>query len=390
MLKIKRMVSGILAALTISGVVSGCKNNNTQDKTAETKEPYVIELPIVGSIKEEQELETLIEKVNSEGAMRVLYDDYILVIGDIVKTEVDYELLNKIIDLFGRINEDKTIMYFPASINNINFDNLNVEDSELEITIADGNVDLANIKRAIEKNPTTNISVYYFEEQQVSELLELFKLISDNNGEVTIQTYTKVSDEAFKKLLEGIQRDWHFSRFSIGAYQDFTSYVSKFNADTLTLDVSFLEESNKMQVAEGVKYFYINSYLPREKEFALKVSLPDSLKAIDINYDYIDRVIIDDIKNASLRARTSEIEKLNTFVTLGYFDYPDFRIVAGDYVFDKNYYFTDGQIEVSREGTDLGIAQLERDSDGNIEKIIITDKVMSQELAKHLKRTRNS
>ena len=156
MRKIKPIISGILAGLTISGLVScGEKKETIQEE--EKHESYVVELPIEDekSLLEpnyEEELKSLIDNLDSETVLVEYGDLDNLIIVDQQKGEVNYDKLNEIIEVYSKIDSNfKDIMYIPSYLYNIDFNKLNIEDLNSGIYLSYPIVDVNNINTNIDK-----------------------------------------------------------------------------------------------------------------------------------------------------------------------------------------------------------------------------------------------
>ena len=148
------------------------------------------------------------------------------------------------------------------------------------------------------------------------------------------------------------------------------------------LSLAFIDNvlSSTYRINEGTKILDIYCYTPNK---TLYLEIPSSLIELYLNYNYMNKAIIEGSKNIELRATSSNYEKLNTYIELGYFDYDEFSLTAGDYTFKKQS-FTDYEIVLDYNDEEIGTVELIRDETGNITdlKIIKKEKKLVRTLTK--------
>lgn len=376
----KRIISGLLSALAAFGLLKGCSEIN--DKINEEKNSYVIELPLdeeeqIIIDKNEQiieELETKIKEFNNENNNVIIKLDLGLTINEIGESKINYELLNEIIALYSRLDDNfKKIYYHPSDIYSIDFNYINLKNTNICIYITNHITNINNIIPAIKTCPNPSLFICYsaiFTENDNSTILKLIEQISEKNGGLSFSNYEPYNKNAFDKLMSTINEDWQFSTFSYRCSDDFTKYTSNVKAKAMWL-CSYSDKINlKYKFNEGIKKIDISFYNKSTTGKNIYLEIPDSLETLEIDYDKIDTLIIDDIKNAKLEIRTENTDKINTFIKLGYFEYPEFNIVAGNYRFSKDI-FTDYKIELKQDDKYIGEVKLQKDSEGNITGLLI-------------------
>lgn len=391
MRKIKPIISGILAGLTISGLVScGEKKETIQEE--EKHESYVVELPIEDekSLLEpnyEEELKSLIDNLDSETVLVEYGDLDNLIIVDQQKGEVNYDKLNEIIEVYSKIDSNfKDIMYIPSYLYNIDFNKLNIEDLNLGIYLSYPIVDVNNINTAIDKAKESTLFIEYgneFDEESNKDILEVIKKVSEKNGNVYLEEHENYKESDVDDILANIKKEWHFTIFDILSQNDISPYLPNINAKYLHLIIVDSKKISTYEINEGTASLNIYCFSPLENGKTIYLKAPESLNDLYINYDCINKVIIEGNKNMELRVSSSNYEKLNTYIELGYFDYETFSLTAGDYTF-KKFSFTNDEIELEYNGEEIGTVELKRDDAGNITglEVIKKEKKMVRTLTK--------
>ena len=343
--KFKKVMAGILATLIASGLVSGCKSNRNASTDLKENKTYTLELPIKDNLM----------NIGDNGEVDVSFIGKVLNIIDRTEADINYEALNRLLQTI----DEEEVFYYPAYIYNIDFDKVNLKDGKWHIVITSSCRDWDNIKYVIENSRDITISINSFSESDVADLLDIIKLVSDRHGTIMLNTWL-VSDEGTCKLLEGLDPTWSFARFSLATQKDVGAYLGNITADTIAVDLSFCENLSDITLSDGVESFYIDAYKEHEGSLEVHVNLPDSINYISVGHDYIGSLVLDNIGYANLQIRTSEEERLEDFINLGYFDGERFRIKAGDYVLEKNA-FTDGKIVLYVDGVELGEVQIDKE-----------------------------
>ena len=392
MKKLKQIISGVLAGLTISELVSCGEKRESAQEVEEKKESYIVELPIEDetSLLEpnyEEELKSLIDNLDSETIL-VEYGvlDNLLIV-DQQKGEVDYDKLNEIIEVYSKIDSNfKDIMYIPFYLYNIDFNKLNIEDLNLWIALSYPVVDVNNINTAINKAKESTLYIEYgneFDEESNKDILKIIKKVSEKNGNVNLIANENYKESALDDILANIKKEWHFTSFDIQSRNDISPYLPNINAKYLYLTIVDNKEISTYEINEGTTNLNIYCFSPLENGKTIYLKTPESLNALYINYDYINKAIIEGNKNMELRVLASDYEKLNTYIELGYFDYETFSLTAGDYRF-KKYSFTDYEIELEYNDEEFGTVELKRDDAGNVTglEVIKKEKNMVRTLTK--------
>ena len=388
MKKIKQIISGVLASLTISGLVSCGEPRKSTQEVEEEKDSYVVELPISDeeNLLEpnyEKELKSLINNLDMD-AILVRYEFDNLIIADQQQGKIDYDKLNEIIEAYSKIDSyHKDIIYIPFYLYNIDFSKLNIKNIDLSITLSYPITAENNLITAVNKAKDVTLYVRYsneLDEKSNSSILNIIEQVANKNGTLDIQSTETLSNTAINDILSKIKKDWHFNSIFITTRSDISAYLPKLNAKYLSL--AFIDNvlSSTYRINEGTKILDIYCYTPNK---TLYLEIPSSLTELYINYDYINKAIIEGNKNIELRATSSNYEKLNTYIELGYFDYDEFSLTAGDYTFKKQS-FTDYEIVLDYNDEEIGTVELIRDETGNITdlKIIKKEKKLVRTLTK--------
>ena len=388
MKKIKQIISGVLASLTISGLVSCGEPRKSTQEVEEEKDSYVVELPIADeeNLLEpnyEKELKSLINNLDMD-AILVRYEFDNLIIADQQQGKIDYDKLNEIIEAYSKIDSyHKDITYIPFYFYNIDFSKLNIKNIDLSITLSYPIADENNLITAINKAKDVTLYVRYsneLDEKSNSSILNIIEQVANKNGTLDIQSTETLSNTAINDILSKIKKDWHFNSIFITTRSDISAYLPKLNAKYLSL--AFIDNvlSSTYRINEGTKILNIYCYTPNK---TLYLEIPSSLIELYLNYNYMNKAIIKGNKNIELRATSSNYEKLNTYIELGYFDYDEFSLTAGDYTFKKQS-FTDYEIVLDYNDEEIGTVELIRDKTGNITdlKIIKKEKKLVRTLTK--------
>ena len=388
MKKIKQIISGVLASLTISGLVSCGEPRKSTQEVEEEKDSYVVELPIADeeNLLEpnyEKELKSLINNLDMD-AILVRYEFDNLIIADQQQGKIDYDKLNEIIEAYSKIDSyHKDIIYIPFYLYNIDFSKLNIKNIDLSITLSYPITAENNLITAVNKAKDVTLYVRYsneLDEKSNSSILNIIEQVANKNGTLDIQSTETLSNTAINDILSKIKKDWHFNSIFITTRSDISAYLPKLNAKYLSL--AFIDNvlSSTYRINEGTKILDIYCYTPNK---TLYLEIPSSLIELYLNYDYMNKAIIEGSKNIELRATSSNYEKLNTYIELGYFDYDEFSLTAGDYTFKKQS-FTDYEIVLDYNDEEIGTVELIRDETGNITdlKIIKKEKKLVRTLTK--------
>ena len=388
MKKIKQIISGVLASLTISGLVSCGEPRKSTQEVEEEKDSYVVELPIADeeNLLEpnyEKELKTLINNLDMD-AILVRYEFDNLIIAAQQQGKIDYDKLNEIIEAYSKIDSyHKDIIYIPFYLYNIDFSKLNIKNIDLSITLSYPIADENNLITAVNKAKDVTLYVRYsneLDEKSNSSILNIIEQVANKNGTLDIQSTETLSNIAINDILSKIKKDWHFNSIFITTRSDISAYLPKLNAKYLSL--AFIDNvlSSTYRINEGTKILDIYCYTPNK---TLYLEIPSSLIELYLNYNYMNKAIIKGNKNIELRATSSNYEKLNTYIELGYFDYDEFSLTAGDYTFKKQS-FTDYEIVLDYNDEEIGTVELIRDETGNITdlKIIKKEKKLVRTLTK--------
>lgn len=388
MKKIKQIISGVLASLTISGLVSCGEPRKSTQEVEEEKDSYVVELPIADeeNLLEpnyEKELKTLINNLDMD-AVLVRYEFDNLIIADQQQGKIDYDKLNEIIEAYSKIDSyHKDIIYIPFYLYNIDFSKLNIKNIDLSITLSYPITAENNLITAVNKAKDVTLYVRYsneLDEKSNSSILNIIEQVANKNGTLDIQSTETLSNTAINDILSKIKKDWHFNSIFITTRSDISAYLPKLNAKYLSL--AFIDNvlSSTYRINEGTKILDIYCYTPNK---TLYLEIPSSLIELYLNYNYMNKAIIKGNKNIELRATSSNYEKLNTYIELGYFDYDEFSLTAGDYTFKKQS-FTDYEIVLDYNDEEIGTVELIRDETGNITdlKIIKKEKKLVRTLTK--------
>lgn len=388
MKKIKQIISGVLASLTISGLVSCGEPRKSTQEVEEEKDSYVVELPIADeeNLLEpnyEKELKSLINNLDMD-AILVRYEFDNLIIADQQQGKIDYDKLNEIIEAYSKIDSyHKDIIYIPFYLYNIDFSKLNIKNIDLSITLSYPITAENNLITAINKAKDVTLYVRYsneLDEKSNSSILNIIEQVANKNGTLDIQSTETLSNTAINDILSKIKKDWHFNSIFITTRSDISAYLPKLNAKYLSL--AFIDNvlSSTYRINEGTKILDIYCYTPNK---TLYLEIPSSLIELYLNYNYMNKAIINGNKNIELRATSSNYEKLNTYIELGYFDYDEFSLTAGDYTFKKQS-FTDYEIVLDYNDEEIGTVELIRDETGNITdlKIIKKEKKLVRTLTK--------
>ena len=383
---LQSIISGALAGLTISGFVSCSEKKDSTEEVEE--ESYVVELPIESkqSLLEpnyEDELKTLIDNLDMDTVL-VRYEFDNLIIADQKQGEVDYDKLNEIIEVYSKIDSyNKDIIYIPFYIYNIDFNKLNIRNLGLSITLSYPITAENNLITAVNKAKDVTLYVRYsneLDEKSNSSILNIIEQVANKNGTLDIQSTETLSNTAINDILSKIKKDWHFNSIFITTRSDISAYLPNMNAKYLSL--AFIDNvlSSTYRINEGTKILNIYCYTPNK---TLYLEIPSSLIELYLNYDYMNKAIIKGNKNIELRATSSNYKKLNTYIELGYFDYDEFSLTAGDYTFKKQS-FTDYEIVLDYNDEEIGTVELIRDETGNITdlKIIKKEKKLVRTLTK--------
>ena len=388
MKKIKQIISGVLASLTISGLVSCGEPRKSTQEVDEEKNSYVVELPIADeeNLLEpnyEKELKSLINNLDMD-AILVRYEFDNLIIADQQQGKIDYDKLNEIIEAYSKIDSyHKDIIYIPFYLYNIDFSKLNLKNIDLSITLSYPITAENNLITAINKAKDVTLYVRYsneLDEKSNSSILNIIEQVANKNGTLDIQSTETLSNTAINDILSKIKKEWHFNSIFITTRSDISAYLPKLNAKYLSL--AFIDNvlSSTYRINEGTKILDIYCYTPNK---TLYLEIPSSLIELYLNYDYMNKAIIEGSKNIELRATSSNYKKLNTYIELGYFDYDEFSLTAGDYTFKKQS-FTDYEIVLDYNDEEIGTVELIRDETGNITdlKIIKKEKKLVRTLTK--------
>ena len=388
MKKIKQIISGVLASLTISGLVSCGEPRKSTQEVEEEKDSYVVELPIADeeNLLEpnyEKELKSLINNLDMD-AILVRYEFDNLIIADQQQGKIDYDKLNEIIEAYSKIDSyHKDIIYIPFYLYNIDFSKLNIKNIDLSITLSYPITAENNLITAVNKAKDVTLYVRYsneLDEKSNSSILNIIEQVANKNGTLDIQSTETLSNTAINDILSKIKKDWHFNSIFITTRSDISAYLPKLNAKYLSL--AFIDNvlSSTYRINEGTKILDIYCYTPNK---TLYLEIPSSLIELYLNYNYMNKAIIKGNKNIELRATSSNYEKLNTYIELGYFDYDEFSLTAGDYTFKKQS-FTDYEIVLDYNDEEIGTVELIRDETGNITdlKIIKKEKKLVRTLTK--------
>ena len=388
MKKIKQIISGVLASLTISGLVSCGEPRKSTQEVDEEKDSYVVELPIADeeNLLEpnyEKELKSLINNLDMD-AILVRYEFDNLIIADQQQGKIDYDKLNEIIEAYSKIDSyHKDIIYIPFYLYNIDFSKLNIKNIDLSITLSYPITAENNLITAINKAKDVTLYVRYsneLDEKSNSSILNIIEQVANKNGTLDIQSTETLSNTAINDILSKIKKEWHFNSIFITTRSDISAYLPNMNAKYLSL--AFIDNvlSSTYRINEGTKILDIYCYTPNK---TLYLEIPSSLIELYLNYNYMNKAIIKGNKNIELRATSSNYEKLNTYIELGYFDYDEFSLTAGDYTFKKQS-FTDYEIVLDYNDEEIGTVELMRDETGNITdlKIIKKEKKLVRTLTK--------
>ena len=388
MKKIKQIISGVLASLTISGLVSCGEPRKSTQEVEEEKDSYVVELPIADeeNLLEpnyEKELKSLINNLDMD-AILVRYEFDNLIIADQQQGKIDYDKLNEIIEAYSKIDSyHKDIIYIPFYLYNIDFSKLNIKNIDLSITLSYPITAENNLITAVNKAKDVTLYVRYsneLDEKSNSSILNIIEQVANKNGTLDIQSTETLSNTAINDILSKIKKDWHFNSIFITTRRDISAYLPNMNAKYLSL--AFIDNvlSSTYRINEGTKILNIYCYTPNK---TLYLEIPSSLIELYLNYDYMNKAIIKGNKNIELRATSSNYKKLNTYIELGYFDYDEFSLTAGDYTFKKQS-FTDYEIVLDYNDEEIGTVELIRDETGNITdlKIIKKEKKLVRTLTK--------
>ena len=388
MKKIKQIISGVLASLTISGLVSCGEPRKSTQEVEEEKDSYVVELPIADeeNLLEpnyEKELKSLINNLDMD-AILVRYEFDNLIIAAQQQGKIDYDKLNEIIEAYSKIDSyHKDIIYIPFYLYNIDFSKLNIKNIDLSITLSYPITAENNLITAINKAKDVTLYVRYsneLDEKSNSSILNIIEQVANKNGTLDIQSTETLSNTAINDILSKIKKEWHFNSIFITTRSDISAYLPNMNAKYLSL--AFIDNvlSSTYRINEGTKILDIYCYTPNK---TLYLEIPSSLIELYLNYNYMNKAIIKGNKNIELRATSSNYEKLNTYIELGYFDYDEFSLTAGDYTFKKQS-FTDYEIVLDYNDEEIGTVELIRDETGNITdlKIIKKEKKLVRTLTK--------
>ena len=388
MKKIKQIISGVLASLTISGLVSCGEPRKSTQEVEEEKDSYVVELPIADeeNLLEpnyEKELKSLINNLDMD-AILVRYEFDNLIIADQQQGKIDYDKLNEIIEAYSKIDSyHKDIIYIPFYLYNIDFSKLNIKNIDLSITLSYPITAENNLITAVNKAKDVTLYVRYsneLDEKSNSSILNIIEQVANKNGTLDIQSTETLSNTAINDILSKIKKEWHFNSIFITTRSDISAYLPNMNAKYLSL--AFIDNvlSSTYRINEGNKIRDIYCYTPNK---TLYLEIPSSLIELYLNYNYMNKAIIKGNKNIELRATSSNYEKLNTYIELGYFDYDEFSLTAGDYTFKKQS-FTDYEIVLDYNDEEIGTVELMRDETGNITdlKIIKKEKKLVRTLTK--------
>ena len=388
MKKIKQIISGVLASLTISGLVSCGEPRKSTQEVEEEKDSYVVELPIADeeNLLEpnyEKELKSLINNLDMD-AILVRYEFDNLIIADQQQGKIDYDKLNEIIEAYSKIDSyHKDIIYIPFYLYNIDFSKLNIKNIDLSITLSYPITAENNLITAVNKAKDVTLYVRYsneLDEKSNSSILNIIEQVANKNGTLDIQSTETLSNTAINDILSKIKKEWHFNSIFITTRSDISAYLPNMNAKYLSL--AFIDNvlSSTYRINEGTKILNIYCYTPNK---TLYLEIPSSLIELYLNYNYMNKAIIKGNKNIELRATSSNYEKLNTYIELGYFDYDEFSLTAGDYTFKKQS-FTDYEIVLDYNDEEIGTVELMRDETGNITdlKIIKKEKKLVRTLTK--------
>ena len=378
MKKIKQIISGVLASLTISGLVSCGEPRKSTQEVEEEKDSYVVELPIADeeNLLEpnyEKELKSLINNLDMD-AILVRYEFDNLIIAAQQQGKIDYDKLNEIIEAYSKIDSyHKDIIYIPFYLYNIDFSKLNIKNIDLSITLSYPIADENNLITAVNKAKDVTLYVRYsneLDEKSNSSILNIIEQVANKNGTLDIQSTEALSNTAINDILSKIKKDWHFNSIFITTRSDISAYLPNMNAKYLSL--AFIDNvlSSTYRINEGTKILDIYCYTPNK---TLYLEIPSSLIELYLNYNYMNKAIIKGNKNIELRATSSNYEKLNTYIELGYFDYDEFSLTAGDYTFKKQS-FTDYEIVLDYNDEEIGTVELIRDETGNITDLKINKK----------------
>ena len=272
MKKIKQIISGVLASLTISGLVSCGEPRKSTQEVEEEKDSYVVELPIADeeNLLEpnyEKELKTLINNLDMD-AVLVRYEFDNLIIAAQQQGKIDYDKLNEIIEAYSKIDSyHKDIIYIPFYLYNIDFSKLNIKNIDLSITLSYPITAENNLITAINKAKDVTLYVRYsneLDEKSNSSILNIIEQVANKNGTLDIQSTETLSNTAINDILSKIKKDWHFNSIFITTRSDISAYLPKLNAKYLSL--AFIDNvlSSTYRINEGTKILDIYCYTPNK------------------------------------------------------------------------------------------------------------------------------
>ena len=395
--KIKRIISGALGCLALLGLLKGCselkekKEEETNsssieipvDENEEESNSIIIEIPAEEKTEKElSELKSSLEEKIKEFNNENINIEYNLALTindiDINDTEINYELLNEIIALYSQIEDNfKKINYYPHNIYNIDFNYVNLKDLEFQLIVDSSQINKKKVIPALECNISPSLIIRSLKENDISSLLDILEIISKKNGNVSIiMNTTDYNEDALNELTANMKKEWHFNYFSIISDNDFSSLISKINANSINLQIRSSVINFSYKINEGTKNLTLSFGEKTTTPKNIYLEIPDSLEKLYVDYTNIDALRIADIKNAYLNIKTYDKLNLKTFIELGYFEYPKFTITDGlVYTFKKDA-STEYKIELAQSYHYIGEVKLQKDVKGDVTglSIIVEEK----------------
>lgn len=378
MKKMKRFVAGFLAALGISGMLGGCKDKGNSNFLAEPDKSYSFsdenkkETPVVtDELKSNYDTFYLLleELKKQEMGIEIEYANDALKIYDSGSGNVNYDLLNQLLEVYSLVKEKGKIYYFTHTTKGnelLDFEKVNIKPNQILyfFVVPYQGIDFENIEKAIEKHNNNPINLTINLSKDAPELpLNLMEALNGRDSKILILSRDKEYKEGAETLSK-INPAWEFDEVSIDLYGDYSKHLKNLNANQLTLHLldSFSNEASLSSSVETLTLY------PQQENLKINIVLSDSVKNVWIlDYEMFEEALLFGNKNCQLWLYSDNKVSLWQLAKNGFLDFSEMTFSMGDLsLYDYNCESYQDLLSVSIGDSPKGFINIKKDSEGNI------------------------